>query len=166
MLNPDHLLALADEEARPTGAGAPRQAYLRRSVSTAYYSVFHELLGTVARSFVAAAHWKSRVLFYRALDHGKARDRCKKLAQSPLALEEQAFFGFASFPDELRFFASRFVDLQELRHQADYDPDARFTTEEAQEAVEDARAAIANLRAAQDQALIPFLSYLLFGLRR
>jgi hypothetical protein len=166
VINPDHLLALADEEAQPAGAGAPRQANLRRSISTAYYSVFHELLGTVARKFVPGIHWKSRVLFYRALEHGQTRDRCKKLGQNPLPNAERDFFGWQCFPSELRFFASSFLNLQELRHRADYDPDTKFAIQEAQEAVDDARKAIANLRAAQDEALIPFLSYLLFGLRR
>jgi hypothetical protein len=167
MINSDHLLELADEEARRPGAGAPRQANLRRSISTAYYAVFHELLGTVAKKFGRGV-WKSQVLFYRSLEHRRTRDRCKKLAQNPLSNEERDFFGWQSFPDALRFFASRFVDLQELRHQADYDPDTKFTAQEAQEAAADAREAIDNLRAVadQDEALIPFLSYLLLGLRQ
>jgi selenocysteine lyase/cysteine desulfurase len=123
-------------------------------------------LGTVARKFVPGVHWKSRVLFYRSLDHNRTRERCKKLGQNPLPNEEQTFFGWPSFPAELRFFASEFVNLQELRHQSDYDPDVKFTNQEAQEAVDAARTAIANLRAAQEESLIPFLSYILFGLRR
>lgn len=166
MIKVDHLLELAEEEARAASAGAPRQARLRRSISTAYYSVFHALLGIVARKFVPGVHWKSRVLFYRSLEHGRTRDRCKRLGQNPLPQEEQAFFGWKSFPEELRSFSRTFVDLQELRHQADYDPDTTFTIHEAQEAANNARDAINNLRAAGNEMLIPFLSYLLLGLRR
>src|SRR4051812_26895121 len=116
-MNPEHLLELAEQEANPEGAGAPRQAILRRAVSTAYYAVFHRLLWTTAESFVPArpSLWKSRVLFYRALDHGRTRERCK-LGSNPLPKEEQALFGFQTFPPDLRLFADYFVRLQELRH--------------------------------------------------
>jgi uncharacterized protein (UPF0332 family) len=166
MLDPDHLLDLASEEARAPAAGRPRKANLSRAVSTAYYAVFHQLLRAVATQFVTTPHWKSRVLFYRALEHGRTRDRCKRLGQNPLPAEEQNFFGWQCFSEDLRLFATEFVNLQELRHLADYDPESAFTLQEAQDAVAAARRAIANLRAAPDEMRIPFLSYLLFGLRR
>jgi hypothetical protein len=166
MINADHLLDLADGESRAPLAGAPRQANLRRAISTAYYATFHELLGTAAQTFVAAAHWKSQVLFYRALDHGKCRDRCKKLGQNPLPNEEQSFFERACFPAGLRQFAIQFVRLQELRHEADYNPDTKFTIPDARDAVASARLAVGNLRNAGREDLIPFMGYVLLGLRR
>jgi len=167
MIRADHLLDLAREEAGSQAIGAPRQAVLRRSVSTAYYALFHELLSTVATSFVPANQWKSRVLFYRALDHGRTRDRCKRLGKDPLPDEERAFFEIQSFPRDIRFFANEFVRLQELRHQSDYDPDTRLARQEVQDAIDGAEQAIGTLRAAgNDIFLLPFLSYVLFGLRR
>ncbi|HEX4158928.1 MAG TPA: hypothetical protein VHY79_10665 [Rhizomicrobium sp.] len=166
MLDVDHLVDLANEGARAPSVGRPRKANLSRAVSTAYYAVFHQLLRTVATKFVPQIHWKSRALFYRALEHGRTRDRCKRLGQNLLPTEEQNFFGLVSFLEELRLFATEFVNLQELRHLADYDPENAFTLQEAQDAVNAARRVIANLRAASDEMLVPFLSYLLFGLCR
>jgi hypothetical protein len=166
MLDPEHLLELASEEAHAPSVGRPRQANLSRAVSTACYAVFHQLLRTVATRFVPQNQWKSRVLFYHALEHGRTRDRCKRLGQNPLPNEEQNFFGWQSFSGDLRLFAIEFVNLQELRHLADYDPENGFTLQEAQDAVTAARKAIINLRNSQDEMLVPFLSYLLFGLRR
>jgi len=167
MINSDHLLDLAGMEARPSGEGAPRQAYLRRAVSTAYYEVFHAPLWTIATEFVGAAHWKTRVIFYRSVEHGKVRDRCKRLAHDPLPNDERLSLGLDRFPEGLRLFAAEFVSLQELRHEADCDPDTKFSVQEAQDAVDAARQAVEALRAAKDDSsLIPFLSYLLLGLRR
>lgn len=166
MINWEHLLDLADEEAQAPQAGAPRQANLRRAISTAYYAIFHALLRKVAEKFVAGNQWKSRVLFYRSLEHAKTRDRCKRLGQNPLPNDEQSFFGVQSFPVEIRQFAIEFVNLQELRHQADYVPDTRFSVQDARGAASAAREAIEKLGQADDEHLIPFLSYLLLGLRR
>lgn len=166
-MNPDHLLDLAEQETNPEGVGAPRQAVLRRAVSTAYYAMFHRLLWTTAESFVPARSslWKSRVLFYRALDHGRTRERCKRLGSNPLGKEEQALFGFRSFSDDLRLFANHFVRLQELRHRCDYDPTLKISKLQARQAVEDAKKAVSifNMATPDDRTL--FISYLLFGIR-
>jgi uncharacterized protein (UPF0332 family) len=167
-MKPDHLLVLAEREARPATSGQPRNTELKRAVSTAYYAVFHSLLWAIAETFVPAklSLWKSRVLFYRALDHRKARDRCKRLGQKPLQSEEVGFFKFKSFSDELRLFANHFVRLQELRHRCDYDPEFKISKGEAQQAIQDARVAISSLHrsASRDERSL-FLAYLLFGIR-
>jgi hypothetical protein len=165
MLNADHLIDLAEIESNPDGAGAPRQVVLRRAASTAYYATFHALLGQVAEAFVPATQWKSRVLFYRALEHRKTRDRCKRAGQSPLPKEEFDFFGTQGFAPEVRSFANGFVRLHELRNRCDYDPDFRIVKDQAQQAVEAARQAISDLRATSPADRVPFLSYLLFGIR-
>ena len=164
MLNPDHLLELASDLASAQGAGAPRQVILRRAVSTAYYAVFHALCGKMAETFVPAYIWKSQVLFYRSLDHGRAKERCKKLGQNPLASNERAFFGFEAFSNELREFAN-FVLLQELRHRCDYDPDYKISKLRVQEAIEDATQAVGQLNGAGAEERNKFLAYLLFGIR-
>ena len=167
MLNPDHLLELANEEAQLHGAGAPRQAVLRRAVSSAYYALFHALMGCAAQVFVPAGYWKSRVLFYRALDHRTTRERCRRAGQNPLPQAESAFFDFetGSFPDSLRFVANEFVRLQELRHRCDYDPDFKIAKEQVVDAIATARSAVDKLWAESPAYRVPFLSYLLFGLR-
>ncbi len=166
MLDTDHLVDLAQTEASTrAGGGAPRQIALRRAASTAYYAVFHSLARHIAETFVAAAIWKSRVLFYRAIDHGKAKARCKKLGQSPLPQDERDFFGISAFSIELRTFANNFVALQDLRHRCDYDPEFKILKAEAQQSVSDARDAIAGIDAATADERNQFLAYILFGMR-
>lgn len=165
MIDPHHLLDLAQEQADAPGPGAPRQVVLRRSVSTAYYAVFHALAGNIAETFVPANLWKSRVLFYRSLEHGSARNRCKILGKNPLPLNEKSFFGTTAFSAPLRIFANTFVLLQELRHHCDYDPEYKVAKAQVQQIVEDARAAIFNLDNANPDERNQFLAYLLFGIR-
>jgi hypothetical protein len=165
MVDPRHLLDLAREMTKRRGAGAPRQVVLRRTISTAYYAVFHALLGRTASTFVPSSLWKSRVLFYRALDHTRAKDRCKRLGLKSLPLAEKNFFEFDCFSENLRAFANTFVELQELRHESDYDPDTKFSKDEAKEAIENAARAIECLWVADGNEANMFLAYLLFGIR-
>jgi uncharacterized protein (UPF0332 family) len=167
MVDYDQLLELAESEIQ-SAVGAPRQAYLRRAVSTAYYAVFHALLGRVANSFVKAEFRKSQTLFYRAIEHKTAKTRCMKSGKAILDLPEKNFFGFTSFPDEVRDFANEFVRLQELRHSCDYDPDFKIAKARVVDAIAKAREAIENLKLAQDnddEKANLFFSYLLLGLR-
>jgi hypothetical protein len=167
MIDSDELLTLARLEANGFGTDPPSDAVLRRAVSTAYYAAFHALLGTIAEMFTtdAPGQWRSRLLFYRALDHVTARNRCKKLGLESLPKEEANFFEIPQFAPELRGFANVFVALQEQRHKADYDPELRLTKELALDAVEDATGAIHDLKSAGIDQRKLFLSYLLFGLR-
>jgi hypothetical protein len=166
MLNGEHLLELAEAEINVPGRGAPRQVYLRRAISSAYYALFHNLSARVAASFVPTNHPKASAIFYRAVEHGKAYGRCKKLGLSPLPREERDFFAVEMFSSQLCDFANEFVRLQDLPHSADYDPEFRVSKTLAREAVDSARRAIERLRSADEQERLPFLSYLLLGLRR
>jgi hypothetical protein len=165
MLDPHHLVDLARFLASTPGAGAPRQVVLRRAASTAYYAVFHALAGGAAATFVTANHPKSRALFYRALEHGKTKDKCIRIGKNPLEGKEGKFFPFQAFCPQLRSFANDFVTLQELRHSCDYDPDFKVTRSQAQKAADDADRAIANLDNADPDERNLFLAYLLFGIR-
>ena len=98
-----------------SGRGRPRQAELRRAVSAAYYAMFHALARCCADTLVGATRarrsrqaWRQT---YRSLEHGHARNQCAN--QSMLR----------RFPSRIRRFAEQFVDMQRLRHIADYDPD-------------------------------------------
>jgi hypothetical protein len=69
MAYPDHLLEQAKHLAKREKK-KPRQASLRRAVSTAYYSLFHLLIHE------AALNWKrveQRPLLARFFEHGKMR---------------------------------------------------------------------------------------------
>ena len=52
---------------------------------------------------------------FRALEHGIARQRCDRNVI------------ISRFPEEIQDFAKKFVDMQEKRHKADYDPEAAFS---------------------------------------
>ena len=52
--NPDHLLDQADRLITSQGRGAPRQADLRRAISTAYYSVFHAIVTNATDDLVGS----------------------------------------------------------------------------------------------------------------
>lgn len=91
------------------------QAYLRRAVSTAYYALFHLLISE------ATLNWSresSRNALGRMFDHGmmkRVSDRVTDPKKMPYTGEDP---GIVS---SLRFVAQIFVELQDLRHVADYD---------------------------------------------
>ena len=92
----------------------------RKAISAAYYALFHALARSNADVLVGTgesdASW-CRV--YRALDHGMAKRVLSPLKTPIMPLSP------------LTIFAAAFVELQEKRHLADYDPSAVFTLEGA-----------------------------------
>jgi hypothetical protein len=169
MISVDDLLLLARQEARPSGKGRPIHTILRRAVSTAYYAIFHALCEANAKEFVGihrnAAAWKTKVIFYRALDHGKTRERCQRASAGQLSLKLQNSLGIVAFPQDLRDFAETFVSLQEMRHACDYDPEFSVSKREALLAVTDAEKAISILRLIEKEDLRLFLAFLLHDIR-
>lgn len=134
----------------------PRQADLRRSISTSYYALFHALAELTATRFVGAssaaqksAAW-ARV--YRDLYHLPAKKACSR---PELQLCSQ----------ELAQFLSSFPRLQELRHQADDDPTVRFEHAEALSAADDAERGLSGLQAAPREEQLDFIT-LALGMTR
>ena len=115
-----HLLEAAKLLAGQTGApappGRPRQAMLKRAVSTAYYAMFHALCHSNANALIGTStgpsHPPAWATTYRALEYNFARDRMRQHR--------------ASIPSAAQHFGVAFRVLQENRHIADYDPDARL----------------------------------------
>ncbi len=95
---------------------------LRRAVSTAYYALFHCLAECCADTIVGGRSANrsrlSWVRVYRALSHGAARDRCHDRTE------------IVGLSREILDFADTFVEMQQRRHRADYDPEAYFTRTE------------------------------------
>lgn len=54
---------------------------------------------------------------YRAIDHGQAKNQCKNGT-------------IKKFPKDVEDFAALFIEAQDARHRADYDPGSRFTRSE------------------------------------
>lgn len=132
----DELLALAGRLAKASPR-KPRQVDLRRSISTAYYALFHAIARNAADCMVGTsrAHRPNRAWtqIYRALEHGAARNACSAVRN-------------LGFPPGITECADAFAELQEARHSADYDPEYRPTRAEALEAVAKAREAVVKLR--------------------
>jgi len=116
----------------------PSQAFLRRSVSTAYYALFDRLARLCADAFIGRAAGTERAWTqaYRVLDHGPAKTGCIEAANPGSAM---------GFPPEITHFADAFVTLQALRHEADYNPVARFTRLQVNSAIQQAEDAITSL---------------------
>lgn len=137
----DDLIEQAGRLAR-AGSSKPRQADLRRSVSTAYYALFHAMAKTIADTVAgtakAARSDQVWALAYRGIQHGEARAVCE-------ILRKQAI------PSGIRDCADAFVELQPARQSADYDPLHRLTRERTLELVQRAREAIGKLRSASAQ---------------
>ena len=103
----------------------PKQASLRRAVSTAYYALFHLLISE------AVANWNVvslRAALGRAFDHGvmkAASNRIQDTRQFSFTGEDPAVVA------ALRAVAKTFAQLQEKRHIADYDNTTFWTRTEA-----------------------------------
>ena len=129
---------------------SPTQADLRRSVSSAYYALFHLLITeTVANwSLDSSRDGLARMFEHRVMV--KASERLKDSNAFPFAGEDQEVV------QKLRKVAKAFRRLQENRHIADYDNARHWTQlgalEEVNTAVEAFTAwhAIKNEKIAQD----------------
>lgn len=139
------------------GPTRPRQADLKRSVSTAYYALFHTLAKDAADMLVGVGSnrpdkaWRQ---VYRSLQHGEAKAACRLLGNNN-----------PGFPQPLVDCANTFVILQEERHSADYASDFRATRADALDAIARAEQAIANLFAAPKKDRRAFAVLLLFKKR-
>jgi hypothetical protein len=114
-------------------SGSTKQAYRRRSVSSAYYALFHRLAFESSSLFFPLP---SDVLLHaattRALDHKTMSNVCQGFAGlSVLKGQIQQLLGSTEIPEDLRSVSRLFFELQVARHRADYDIRAVFTPTEA-----------------------------------
>ena len=117
--------------------GRPRQAMLKRAVSTAYYAMFHALCSSNANVLAGVWSGSNRLAWlrtYRAIEHGAAKNR----------MEQHR----VNLPSSIRFFAGSFAAFQEQRHQADYDFTAKFLRRDVITLIHRAESAIQALYAA------------------
>ncbi len=138
-------------------AGRPREANLRRAVSTTYYALFHCIAACCADMLVGGTGarrsqpaWRQA---YRALQHGTARNRCERRGM------------MEKFPREIRDFAELFVLMQEERHRADYDPDTSFYKDYVRVRIVQAAIHIRRFNRAPAKDRRAFAVYVLLNLR-
>jgi uncharacterized protein (UPF0332 family) len=132
----------------------PTQSEIRRSISSAYYAVFHALARTCANSLVGRTPKqrpnKAWVEVYRGLNHGVCKKACEQANK-------------VGFPDCIKGFADNFQQLQEHRHKADYDPDIRFSKADAETWYEIARLSIESLRSTSNVDKKAFSAWVLIS---
>ena len=160
-MNPHDLIRIAGLLASGTAGGnrgRPRQAELRRAVSTAYYALFHALALCCANMVVGATRrnrsqpaWRQT---YRALEHGHAKNQCNN----------QAVIG--RFPPAIRRFAELFAEMQQQRHEADYDPESVFYRDETLYLIDQVEQTITDLDGVPARDKRAFAVYVLFRSRR
>lgn len=132
MIDPQELINTCHKLV-PTAAGPPpSQADMRRAISTAYYALFHtlaasnaELIAGQPQSNISSYAWE-RV--YRRLDHGRAQNNLR----AALNLLSQSGANFAR----------TFIELQDQRREADYNPNAVVTRSDTINIIAQAQTAI------------------------
>jgi uncharacterized protein (UPF0332 family) len=102
----------------------PKQASLRRAVSTAYYALFHLLIDEAVSNWAVARH---RGRLARTFDHGSMKRVCDDQAKSFYSAGKPAA-GLL-----LKDVAETFSELQLNRHTADYDNSYVWTRADAQQ---------------------------------
>ena len=139
----------------------PRQANLRRAVSSAYYALFHFLVDQSCRSVFGStvSRMPLRSILARGFEHGEMKEASRSFAGGNLPDWMRSVAPHLTISDNLRTVARRFVHLQAARHRADYDLSIGLTRDEAVGYVADVRDAIGRWPAiANDDATRLYLA--------
>ncbi|WP_066361816.1 hypothetical protein [Herbidospora mongoliensis] len=151
---------------RAGGPGGPRAAHLRRATSTAYYAVFHELVGQGARRVVGNGRDDHRHTISRWYAHGNFRQTAlwvEAIAKRKSAPEAVTRLLSVNGPD-LALLSASFTKLQQLRHAADYDPEYEAVRVETLQHVTRAKVAIEAIRRMDESDVHAFDMFLLLSL--
>lgn len=108
----------------------PKQASLRRAVSAAYYALFHLLVDAASREVVSGQGQEVlRQQVGRSLGHTDMKKACQAWAGwNPGSPAQPLGRLVPSGPDSrVVILSSAFVELQQARHEADYDLSRRFS---------------------------------------
>ncbi len=133
----------------------PKQANIRRALSSAYYALFHEIVDRAARSILLGADAAGPIgsRLRRTIEH-RAVLKCAKwfagAGEMPVAIQAMRGAPGAGPPPidaSLSRLCQIFVDLQAERHRADYDLSAPFARADVNRRIIEAESAIAALRA-------------------
>ncbi len=110
----------------------PIQASLRRSVSAAYYAVFHLLVDAATRLMLAGSVRSSlRDSLARAFSHSAMKQTAVAFAGKSMPSRIANAMERTQVQPPLIDFAAAFVQIQEARHDADCNRSIRFTRREA-----------------------------------
>jgi uncharacterized protein (UPF0332 family) len=142
MAFPDDLLEQAYDLANKEPIN-PKQASLRRAVSTAYYALFHLLIDEAVSKWAVE---RQRSILARTFEHGKMKGICHDVLIA-------AKSGGSVLPD-LNTVAQNFIQLQQHRHTGDYDNSMQWSRTDVLNVLTLAKEAFAAWRAisAEDEA--------------
>ncbi|MBW4039782.1 MAG: hypothetical protein HIU91_13110 [Acidobacteria bacterium] len=130
----------------------PKQASLRRSVSTSYYALFHLLTSEAAAIIGSQMNINATRKMQRWFDHGEMKRVCGMFSTAEAPKQITSLLGSAVSVD-LQTVARAFIRLQEARHDADYDLETTWTKVTAQEFMQiskDAAVAWSTIRRAHE----------------
>lgn len=142
------LLSIADTLARLDDPSTSTVA-LRRAVSSAYYALFHGLIADATLRTIGNDPDREldRHTMSRWYSHGEMRAVSQWVIR--LARNESVPTGVAVLlgnpPADLVELARAFIQLQEARHEADYDHTANLDEDDARAAINTAHQALARL---------------------
>jgi len=148
---PDDLLDQAYDLAHKEAVD-PKQASLRRAISTAYYALFHLLVDEAVSKWAVE---RQRSILARTFDHGKMKGICSDVLE--------AAKGGGNVSPELGTVSRNFIQLQQHRHTADYDNSRQWSRTDVLNVLKlatdafEAWRAISTQDAAQDYLLQLFL---------
>ncbi|MBY0523784.1 MAG: hypothetical protein K2R98_10325 [Gemmataceae bacterium] len=120
----------------------PKQVNLRRSVSSAYYALFHLLIGEASRLYAKDIEMMGRVS--RTFNHVEMKRVSTSFVSQRLPKALLPAGGTYAISFELQRVASSFLELQQARHLADYDVRRVFSRQEVLRCVDLSRQAFAD----------------------
>ncbi|MCY4542062.1 MAG: hypothetical protein OXB95_06665 [Rhodobacteraceae bacterium] len=115
----------------------PTQASLRRSVSASYYALFHLLVDEATKLLLSGnVRRPLRDSLARAFHHSFMKQAALEFTKQQVSPKLSSGFNRQAVPQPLVDVATAFVQLQEARHDADYNRTLRFTRSEVLDLVD------------------------------
>lgn len=124
----------------------PKQASLRRAISTSYYALFHALGFHISRTLLPASptYLTSRAALRRTLEHAEMSSALAGFATgNPAEVYRNQLPN--GIPASIQRLARIFRDLQHQRHLADYSVASKFSRVDAYTAIRDVAWALTAL---------------------
>jgi hypothetical protein len=150
-----------------TGAGRPPIVDLRRGVSAAYYALYHGLTGHAAAHALPGLPTEQMAL-RRSYGHGTMKSACTWVMGSakPGGQRVRRIIALANGDARMVRVAETFIDLQQGRHDADYDHTAAFSKSAVTAAVAQSANAVRDLEDGRGaDGYIAFMALLTLGAR-
>lgn len=123
----------------------PLQASLRRAISASYYALFHLLVDEATKRMLRGHDRAAlRRCLARAFGHAAMRQVAQQFSDDNVSRKLALGLNGQALQPELVRVASALVEIQEARHQADYDLARRFTRREALDLVGQAELAFVD----------------------